>query len=149
MPADHLIHEELFVLIESTDAAGTSPELSARRATAALQKLERPRELAGWTWRISIDSAKVYVTVNHDGEGVLEVFVSNGPLSPSVGLLASKMLQAGFTPAEVARTLDKVIGTHSIPFDGRVCTSLEQAVAECIRLAERRVAALVDGRSRA
>jgi hypothetical protein len=117
-----------------------SPRELSRRSLA---KIERPRELEGWTWRIQIESAKVYVTVNHDGAQVLEVFVSNGPLSPSVGLLASKMLQAGFTPGELARTLDKVIGTHSIPFDGRVCTSLEQAVAECIRTAERRVAAML------
>ena len=105
----------------------------------AAKKLQRPRELTGWTWRIDVDAIKVYVTVNHDGQQVLEVFISNGPLSPSVGLLASKMLQAGFPPSEVARSLDKVIGTHSIPFGSRICSSLEQAVAECIRTAEKRL----------
>jgi hypothetical protein len=108
-------------------------------AIKAEEKIERPRELSGWTWRIAVDGAKIYVTVNHDGGRILEVFVSNGPLSPSVGLLASRMLQAGFSPKEVARLLDKVIGTHAIPFEDRICTSLEQAVAACIRLAEARV----------
>lgn len=107
-----------------------------------LSKIDRPRELSGWTWRITVETVKVYVTVNHDGRRVLEVFVSNGPLSPSVGLLASKMLQAGFSPSELARTLDKVIGTHSIPFGGRICSSLEQTVAECIRIAEARLGEL-------
>ena len=32
-----------------------------------------------------------------------------------------------------------VIGTHAIPFEDRICTSLEQAVAACIRLAQGRV----------
>ena len=109
-------------------------------AIPAAQKIERPRELSGWTWRISVEGAKIYVTVNHDGGRILEVFVSNGPLSPSVGLLASRMLQAGFPAKEVARLLDKVVGTHAIPFEDSVCTSLEQAVAACIRLAEARVA---------
>lgn len=103
------------------------------------ERFVRPRELAGWTWAFSLDGAKVYVTVNHDGYRVLELFVSNGPLSPSVGLLASKMLQRGADPLEIARLLDKVIGTHSIVIEGRVCTSAEQVLAAYLRESARRL----------
>ena len=57
--------------------------------------VERPRELQGSTWRIPFEGQNLYVTVNHDGERILEVFVA-GPISEGVGLLASKMLRGGF-----------------------------------------------------
>ncbi len=104
-------------------------------------EIARPRELAGWTWQIPFDGQNLYVTVNHDGERVLEVFTA-GPLSVSVGLLASKMLRGGFETEEVSRSLNKVIGTHSLWFNERHCSSPEQAVAECLMLAKRRL----DGR---
>src|SRR5262249_41269269 len=59
-------------------------------------KIERPRELTGSTWQISFDHQNLYVTVNHDGVRVLEVFATGAGLSVSVGLLASKMLRGGF-----------------------------------------------------
>ena len=104
-------------------------------------EIARPREFAGWTWQIPFDGQNLYVTVNHDGERVLEVFTA-GPLSVSVGLLASKMLRGGFETEEVSRSLNKVIGTHSLWFNERHCSSPEQAVAECLMLAKRRL----DGR---
>jgi ribonucleoside-diphosphate reductase alpha chain len=103
-------------------------------------KIERPRELAGSTWQIRFDHQNLYVTVNHDGRRVLEVFATGAGLSVSVGLLASKMLRGGFEPEEVAASLNKVIGNHSIWFNERLCTSPEQVAAECILLTKRRLA---------
>lgn len=103
------------------------------------QRLERPRELSGSTWQVPFDHQNLYVTVNHDGNRVLEVFATGGGLSVSVGLLASKMLRGGFEPEEVAASLNKVIGNHSIWFNARLCTSPEQVVAECIMLTKRRL----------
>jgi ribonucleoside-diphosphate reductase alpha chain len=121
-------------------AAAPAPAPAARPAMAKARRsdIDRPKELAGWTWRIPFDGQNLYVTVNHDGERVLEVFAA-GPLSVSVGLLASKMLRGGFETNEVARSLNKVIGTHAIWFNERLCTSPEQAVAECLLLAKRRL----------
>ncbi|HQR39701.1 MAG TPA: adenosylcobalamin-dependent ribonucleoside-diphosphate reductase [Blastocatellia bacterium] len=115
-----------------------SPTTIAAPAVAKTSEIDRPRELAGWTWRIPFDGQNLYVTINHDGNRVLEVFAA-GPLSVSVGLLASKMLRGGFDTTEVARSLNKVIGTHAIWFNERLCTSPEQAVAECLMLAKRRL----------
>ncbi|MCI0337521.1 MAG: adenosylcobalamin-dependent ribonucleoside-diphosphate reductase [Acidobacteria bacterium] len=103
-------------------------------------KIERPRELTGSTWQIRFDHQNLYVTVNHDGHRVLEVFATGAGLSVSVGLLASKMLRGGFEPEEVAESLNKVIGNHSIWFNERLCTSPEQVAAECILLTKRRLA---------
>jgi ribonucleoside-diphosphate reductase alpha chain len=107
-------------------------------------RIERPRELTGSTWQISFDHQNLYVTVNHDGVRVLEVFATGAGLSVSVGLLASKMLRGGFEPEQVAASLNKVIGNHSVWFNERLCTSPEQVVAECIMLTKRRLMNLPD-----
>ena len=114
-------------------AAAPAPALTPR------PRLERPRELTGSTWQISFDHQNLYVTINHDGERVLEIFATGAGLSVSVGLLASKMLRGGFEPEEVAASLNKVIGNHSVWFNERLCTSPEQVVAECIMLTKRRL----------
>jgi len=102
-------------------------------------RVERPRELIGSTWQIPFDHQNLYVTVNHDGTSVLEIFATGAGLSVSVGLLASKMLRGGFEPEEVAASLSKVIGNHSVWFNERLCTSPEQIVAECILTTKRRL----------
>ena len=106
--------------------------------TVTVTRFERPRELIGATWRIPFDERNLYVTVNHDGTNVLEVFAT-GPVSEGVGLLASKMLRGGFQIKEVARSLNKVTGTHAVWFNERLLTSPEQAVAECLLLTDRRL----------
>ncbi len=101
-------------------------------------RVERPRELQGSTWRIPFEGQNLYVTVNHDGERILEIFVA-GPISAGVGLLASKMLRGGFDAKDVARSLNKVTATHAVWFNERLLTSPEQAVAECLLLIDRRL----------
>src|SRR3954452_16532666 len=119
-----------------SEAGLTAPELTAIR-------IERPRELSGATWQIPFDGQNLYVTVNHDGRMIQEVFAT-GPISGGVGLLASKMLRGGFDAAEVAYSLNKVTGTHAVWFNERLLTSPEQAVAECIMITVRRVQDLPD-----
>jgi len=115
----------------------TKTEVSAIEADKS-EKIVRPRELQGSTWRIPFDGRNLYVTVNQDGEKVLEVFAT-GTISEGVGLLASKMLRGGFEVKEVARSLNKVTGTHAVWFNERLLTSPEQAIAECLLLIERRL----------
>lgn len=101
-------------------------------------RIERPRELQGSTWRIPFENQNLYVTVNHDGESIREIFCA-GPISAGVGLLASKMLRGGFDAREVAHSLNKVTSTHAVWFNERLLTSPEQAVAECLLLVHRRL----------
>jgi ribonucleoside-diphosphate reductase alpha chain len=132
----------------SNQAEGTRgvDGMSGRAAAAAdltAIRIERPRELSGATWQIPFDGQNLYVTVNHDGKMIQEVFAT-GPISGGVGLLASKMLRGGFDAAEVAYSLNKVTGTHAVWFNERLLTSPEQAVAECIMITNRRVQHLPD-----
>jgi ribonucleoside-diphosphate reductase alpha chain len=140
--------------IQADTTASTEPDTSAGavarssgRAQAQSQleaiRIERPRELSGATWQIPFDGQNLYVTVNHDGKMIQEVFAT-GPISGGVGLLASKMLRGGFDAAEVAYSLNKVTGTHAVWFNERLLTSPEQAVAECIMITNRRVQHLPD-----
>ena len=69
--------------------AGGSP--AAEKSPVEAVRIERPRELRGATWQIPFDGQNLYVTVNHDGKMIQEVFAT-GPISGGVGLLASKML---------------------------------------------------------
>jgi ribonucleoside-diphosphate reductase alpha chain len=119
----------------------SSPPASAfpsSQLSATPSRVERPRELQGSTWRIPFENQNLYVTVNHDGERILEVFVA-GPISAGVGLLASKMLRGGFAAKEVASSLNKVTATHAVWFNERLLTSPEQAVAECLLVVDRRL----------
>jgi ribonucleoside-diphosphate reductase alpha chain len=100
--------------------------------------ITRPRELAGFTWKIKFDSINLYITINHNQAHILELF-ARGPVSEGVGLLASKMLRGGFTPRELSTSLNKVTGTHAVWFNERLLTSPEQAIAECLMITERRL----------
>lgn len=122
------------------ETAQIVPETKAEAQPKArkAEKISRPRELQGSTWRIPFDNVNLYVTVNHNGEAVLEVFAT-GPISEGVGLLASRMMRGGFDVKEVARTLNKVTGTHAVWFNERLLTSPEQAIAECLLLTDRRL----------
>jgi ribonucleoside-diphosphate reductase alpha chain len=120
------------------DAAHVVPVSAMKERDATAVRIERPRELRGATWQIPFDGQNLYVTVNHDDQMIQEVFAT-GPISGGVGLLASKMLRGGFDAAEVAHSLNKVTGTHSVWFNERLLTSPEQAVAECIMLTNRRL----------
>jgi ribonucleoside-diphosphate reductase alpha chain len=135
--------EETQSVVASTELTPTGVDVATASAgvvEAETQeaRVERPRELRGFTWQIPFDGQNLYVTVNHDGNHILEVFAT-GPISGGVGLLASKMLRGGFDAREVARSLNKVTGTHSVWFNERLLTSPEQAVAECIMLTYRRL----------
>jgi len=128
----------------------TTPRAEPKPETVeiSLSKINRPRELTGFTWQIPFDGQNLYVTVNHNGQSILEVF-GNGPLSPSVGMLASKMLRGGFSVNEVANCLNKITGTHATFFNQRLITSPEQAVAECLLITTRRLNGSQDAISKA
>ena len=99
--------------------------------------------MLGATWQIPFEGQNLYVTVNHDDHHIMEIFVT-GPISGSVGKLASKMMRGGFHAMEVARTLDTTTGTHAVWFNERLLTSPEQAVAECIMIMQRRLTSQPD-----
>jgi ribonucleoside-diphosphate reductase alpha chain len=145
--AEGLARAEAGALVrEQADAEALAMQQAESGIEAPSQtaiRIERPRELRGATWQIPFDGQNLYVTVNHDGRMIQEVFAT-GPISGGVGLLASKMLRGGFDAAEVAYSLNKVTGTHAVWFNERLLTSPEQAVAECVMITNRRLLELPD-----
>ncbi|MDQ3799832.1 MAG: adenosylcobalamin-dependent ribonucleoside-diphosphate reductase [Acidobacteriota bacterium] len=138
MPEVAQITETIAPAAAAPQAATAVKPSATPHKSVTVNRYDRPRELQGATWRIPFDGRNLYVTVNHDGERVLEVFAT-GPISEGVGLLASKMLRGGFELKEVARSLNKVTATHAVWFNERLLTSPEQAVAECLLLTDRRL----------
>src|SRR3712207_2861075 len=57
-------------------APHSSIETARGEEERSAQRIERPRELSGFTWQIPFDGANLYVTVNHDGRDILEVFAT-------------------------------------------------------------------------
>lgn len=133
------VEEKMSEAREESESSLTSSIPSLLASSTA--RVERPRELQGSTWRIPFEGQNLYVTVNHDGVSIREIFCA-GPISPGVGLLASKMLRGGFDAKEVAHSLNKVTSTHAVWFNERLLTSPEQAVAECLMLVSRRLQGL-------
>jgi ribonucleoside-diphosphate reductase alpha chain len=129
---------EITAETETAQPVAPKTQSSTTERSVTVKRFDRPRELQGATWRIPFDERNLYVTVNHDGENILEVFAT-GPISEGVGLLASKMLRGGFEVKEVARSLNKVTATHAVWFNERLLTSPEQAVAECLLMTDRRL----------
>lgn len=99
-----------------------------------VKKVDRPKVLDGKTWKIPVDESNLYVTINHDKNQILEIFINGGVISETVGLLVSLMLRRSFTSKEIVKTLTKVKGTNTIWFNETYCSSPEQAIAECIKL---------------
>ena len=138
MPEFTTLTDAAEVFPEAFNVVDTTSKIVTNARDVNVTKFDRPRELQGATWRIPFDGRNLYVTVNHDGKNILEVFAT-GPISESVGLLVSKMLRGGFAVKEVARSMNKVTGTHAVWFNERLLTSPEQAVAECLLLTDRRL----------
>ena len=75
---------------ETEDSIGQNKEFVViERQKDTAEHIDRPRELQGSTWRIPFDGVNLYVTVNHNGEKVLEIFAT-GPISEGVGLARFK-----------------------------------------------------------
>jgi hypothetical protein len=129
--------------VEAPEPLTIEPSAPFFETERAPDREDRPKELRGATWQIPFEGQKLYVTVNHDDRHIMEVFVT-GPISGSVGKLASKMMRGGFHAMEVARTFDTTTGTHAVRFNERLLTSPEQAVAECIMIMQRRLTSQPD-----
>ena len=59
---------------EAFNVVDTNSKIVTTAREVNVTKFDRPRELQGATWRIPFDGRNLYVTINHDGEHILEVF---------------------------------------------------------------------------
>lgn len=93
---------------------GPDQKAAEQLATAELVSIiprDRPDEVTGFTKKIQIGCGKLYVTVNHDENGICEVFTNNGKSggcpsqSEATARLVSIALRAGVDIDEIVRQL--------------------------------------------
>lgn len=105
------------------------------------EKADRPDSLDSVTQRVETGRKKVYVTINHDGDGrPFEVFINTGQSGgltnswcEALGKAVSNGLRSGADAAEIA---DDLIGIRSgkvMEDNGDMVTSIPDAVGVALK----------------
>lgn len=103
----------------------------------------RPRDvvLEGRTYKVRTDMGNVYITVNRNGGGPLEVFIHLGKsgstlmaFSEAIGRLVSLALRSGIQPEHVIRQLEGIKSGPAIRQpDGSFVFSVPDAIAKVLK----------------
>lgn len=104
------------------------------------ERRERPDELPGTTQRIATGWGSVYVTVNVDGDGPFEVFVTTGQSgglynaqAEALGKTISNALRSGADAATVADDLQGISSGKVEDDNGDTILSIPDAVGVAIQ----------------
>lgn len=100
----------------------------------------RPQVTKGRTYRLATEMGTLYVTINEDNEGLLEMFVQLGKSGSSVmafteaiGRLISLALRSGVNPREVIKQLRGIKSSSPTrQEDGDMVFSVPDAIAKCL-----------------
>jgi ribonucleoside-diphosphate reductase alpha chain len=116
----------------------TEEEVERQRGTIG----PRPRSqvVQGKTYRMRTEMGKLYVTINADEQGMLEVFANLGKSGSSamafteaIGRLISLALRSGVKPAAVIDELSLIRGLRPVPQeDGTFVVSVPDAIAKAM-----------------
>ena len=105
-------------------------------SSVAIAPRERPAITRGTTEKIVTGEGNAYITINADGEGISEVFVSIGRSggyargqSEAIGRLISLGLRAGVDPQAVIKSIKGIAGPTPIWDQGQQVLSVPDAVA--------------------
>ncbi|MGH2514638.1 MAG: adenosylcobalamin-dependent ribonucleoside-diphosphate reductase, partial [Ktedonobacterales bacterium] len=136
-------------ITQQAEAKAMSPSVEAKAQQAQYRdgvKI-RPDVVQGYTRRVRAPEGKVYVTLNCDEDGPLEVFVTIGKAGSDVAALADALgrlislhlridspISQNERAAEVARQLRSIGGSTSIGFGPDRVRSLPDAVARTLEL---------------
>jgi len=113
-------------------------EAARRRAT--LTPRPRPKVVRGKTFRMKTEMGNLYVTINEDDKGMVEVFANLGKSGSSamafteaIGRLISLALRSGVKPTAVIEELNLIRGLRPIvQEDGKVVFSVPDAIAKAM-----------------
>jgi len=112
----------------------------ATRKRATLTPRPRPKVVQGKTFRMKTEMGNIYVTINADEKGMVEVFANLGKSGSSamafteaIGRLISLALRSGVKPTAVIEELNLIRGLRPIvQEDGRVVFSVPDAIAKAM-----------------
>ncbi|MBI1729488.1 adenosylcobalamin-dependent ribonucleoside-diphosphate reductase [Candidatus Acetothermia bacterium] len=121
---------------EAAEAKGLKEEAAGKRATRAPRP--RPKVVQGRTYRMKTEMGHLYVTINADDKGMVEVFANLGKSGSSatafteaIGRLISLALRSGVKPTHVMDELSLIRGLRPVlQEDGSVVFSVPDAIAK-------------------
>jgi len=101
---------------------------------------ERPELVRGTTSRMPTGCGDLYLTVNHDDTGPVELFATigkcggcAGSMAEAIGRLVSLCLRSGVDPAAVSRQLTGIRCPNPCWKDGELILSCSDAIGKTIR----------------
>ncbi|MCS6937055.1 MAG: adenosylcobalamin-dependent ribonucleoside-diphosphate reductase [Candidatus Bipolaricaulota bacterium] len=124
-----------------TQAEAKSQKESEKPARATLAPRPRPKVVKGKTYRMKTELGTVFITVNEDEEGIVEVFVqglgksgtSTAAFTEAIGRLISLALRSGVKPSAIIDQLSLIRGSRPVvQEDGTVVFSVPDAIAKAI-----------------
>ncbi|OGF54798.1 MAG: ribonucleoside-diphosphate reductase, adenosylcobalamin-dependent [Candidatus Fraserbacteria bacterium RBG_16_55_9] len=116
----------------------TGGEAARKRAT--ISPRPRPQVVKGKTYRMKTEMGNIYITINEDDKGMVEVFANLGKSGSSgmafteaIGRLISLALRSGVKPTAVMDELSLIRGLRPIvQEDGKVVFSVPDAIAKAM-----------------
>ncbi len=110
------------------------------RKRATLTPRPRPKVVKGKTYRMKTEMGNLYVTINEDDKGMVEVFANLGKSGSSatafteaLGRLISLALRSGLKPTAVIEELSLIRGLRPVlQEDGKVVFSVPDAIAKAM-----------------
>ena len=99
----------------------------------------RPNETVGITRRMRTGEGTLYITINHDKNGLCEVFTTIGKAggnaaaqSEAISRLISLALRSGLDPHSIVRQLKGISGPNPTWEDGRLVLSTPDAIGKAL-----------------
>jgi ribonucleoside-diphosphate reductase alpha chain len=127
------------ILLTQTEAKAQRESEKPARATLAPRP--RPKVVKGKTYRMKTELGTVFITVNEDEEGIVEVFVqglgksgtASAAFAEAIGRLISLALRSGVKPSAIIDQLGLIRGPRPVvQEDGTVVFSVPDAIAKAI-----------------
>lgn len=124
-----------------TTAAAKAQKESEKPARATLAPRPRPKVVKGKTYRMKTELGTVFITVNEDEEGIVEVFVqglgksgtASAAFTEAIGRLISLALRSGVKPSAIIDQLGLIRGSRPVvQEDGTVVFSVPDAISKAI-----------------
>jgi len=104
------------------------------------QPRKRPKVLSGHTHKMVTGCGNAYVTINHDEEGLFEVFFVLGKSgqcgaaqTEAIARMVSNALRSGVDPEYVIKQLSGIRCPNPVIFGAEECLSCADAVAKALK----------------
>ena len=104
-----------------------------------LKPKPRPKVVSGKTYKMPSGLGTLYITINEDEEGLLEVFIQVGKsgghanaLTEAIGRLISLALRSGVSPNEIIKQLKGIRSANPVWENGEVYFSIPDTIAKVL-----------------